>query len=174
MNKFITIAVFACAAASVVALDPFTALTLTAGSTAYVLTGTQVAVAVASLGALALAGEGLFLAELSRGKRSAEDVTVPAGMLKRMEALFDAIYAVDGDGCGKKLVCNVMSKPTEALTPAEARLVKLFSRFDGKVDPTHAYAQYQLAAATGKYGAVYCETQYARCPFPADALSQLL
>merc|ERR1719223_2166457 len=68
MNKYIA-ATLACAAA-VAAFDP---LTLTLGTTSYVLTGAQVGVAIASLGALALAKEGLLLAELSRGKRSTEE-----------------------------------------------------------------------------------------------------
>ena len=55
----------ACTLAAVAAFDP---ITVVAGTTSYVLTGTQVAVAVASLGALALAAEGLLLAELSRGR----------------------------------------------------------------------------------------------------------
>ena len=49
----------------------------------------QVAVAVASVGALALAAEGLILAELSRGKRSANDVAT-----FKIDPLFDAIAAV--------------------------------------------------------------------------------
>ena len=62
----------ACTLAAVAAFDP---ITVVAGTTSYVLTGTQVAVAVASLGALALAAEGLLLAEISRGRgrRAAEE-----------------------------------------------------------------------------------------------------
>ncbi len=171
MYKLVAAAVVALAAV-VYAFDP---LTITAGSTAYVLTGTQVAVAVASLGALALAAEGLVLAEISRGKRAVDDVTVPAGSHVRMEALFDAIYTVDAYDCGKLVVCNVMAKPVESLSVDEARVAKLFSRYNGKVDPTHAYSQYQLAAATGaQAGQNGCVAQYSRCPFPADQLSQLL
>merc|ERR1711981_1150157 len=65
---------------------------------AYVFTSTQVAVAVASVGALALAAEGLILAELSRGKRSANDVAT-----FKIDPLFDAIAAVDVADCGKLL-----------------------------------------------------------------------
>merc|ERR1711981_1276897 len=68
MYKFV-LAIIAALAAVAYAFDP-----ITTGSVAYVLTSTQVAVAVASVGALALAAEGLILAELSRGKRSANDV----------------------------------------------------------------------------------------------------
>ena len=73
--KMYKIALFAtaCTLAAVAAFDP---ITVVAGTTSYVLTGTQVAVAIASLGALALAGEGLLLAELSRGRgrRAADEV----------------------------------------------------------------------------------------------------
>jgi len=166
MYKF-TVAVIACVAAVAFAFDP---LTLTVGTTSYVLTSTQVAVAVASLGALALAKEGLILAELSRGKRSTNEASVFA-----IDPLFDAIAAVDIADCGKLLVCHVHAKDQAALTVEEARIVNLFKSFNGKVDPLHAQAQYMLAAQTGNYKKpAVCIQQYAKCPYPSDKLSQLL
>merc|ERR1712072_1150904 len=139
-------------------------------SVAYVLTSTQVAVAVASVGALALAAEGLILAELSRGKRSANDVAT-----FKIDPLFDAIAAVDVADCGKLLVCNVHAKNEANLTVEEARIVKLFRSFNGKVDPLHAQAQYMLAAQTGLYKKpAVCVTQYIKCPYEANQLSSLL
>jgi hypothetical protein len=165
MYKF-TIAVIACVAAVAFAFDP---LTLTLGTTSYVLTSTQVAVAVASLGALALAKEGLILAELSRGKRSTNDVTFA------MDPLFDAIAAVDIADCGKLLVCSVHAKNEADLSVEENRIVKLFKTFNGKVDPLHAQAQYMLAAQTGLYKKPeVCIQQYVKCPYPSDQLAQLL
>merc|ERR1712072_803877 len=140
------------------------------GAVAYVLTSTQVAVAVASVGALALAAEGLILAELSRGKRSANDVAT-----FKIDPLFDAIAAVDVADCGKLLVCNVHAKNQADLTVEEARIVKLFRSFNGKVDPLHAQAQYMLAAQTGLYKKpAVCVTQYIKCPYEANQLSSLL
>lgn len=165
MNKYIA-ATLACAAA-VAAFDP---LTLTLGTTSYVLTGAQVGVAIASLGALALAKEGLLLAELSRGKRSTNEVNI-----FKMDPLFDAISAVDIADCGKLLVCHVHAKNEAELTTEESRIVKLFRSFNGKVDPLHAQAQYMLAAQTGLYKKpVVCQQQYIKCPYPANNLSDLL
>jgi len=166
MYKF-TVALVACVAA-VAAFDP---LTLTIGTTSYVLTSAQVAVAVASIGALALAKEALILNEFARGKR---DTNAVGGAFK-MDALFDAIAAVDLADCGKLLVCHVTAKNEADLTVEEARVVKLFKSFNGKVDPLHAQAQYMLAAQTGAYKKPeVCAVQYQRCPYPAGQLSGLL
>merc|ERR1712226_868507 len=133
MYKYV-LAIIACFAAVAYAFDP---VTIVSGTTAYVLTSTQVAVAVASIGALALAAEGLILAEISRGKRSANDAA--------------------------------------NLTVEESKIVKLFRSFNGKVDPLHAQAQYTLAAQTGLYKKpAVCVTQYIKCPYEANQLSNLL
>ena len=166
MYKYV-LAIIASLAAVAYAFDP---ITVVSGTTAYVLTSTQVAVAVASVGALALAAEGLILAELSRGKRSANDVAT-----FKIDPLFDAIAAVDVADCGKLLVCNVHAKNAADLTVEESRIVKLFRSFNGKVDPLHAQAQYMLAAQTGLYKKPeVCALQYQRCPYPAGQLSGLL
>ena len=166
MNKFTCVALVCCVAA-VAAFDP---VTLTVGATSYVLTGTQVAVAVASLGALALAKEGLLLAAISRGKRDTNSV----GAFE-MDSLFDAIAAVDTFDCGKKLVCHVTAKNESELNAEEARVVKLFKSYNGKVDPLHAQAQYMLAAQTGGFKRPeVCVRQYVKCPFEGNQLSQLL
>jgi len=161
-------AVAACTLAAVAAFDP---ITVVAGTTSYVLTGTQVAVAIASLGALALAGEGLLLAELSRGRgrRAAEEP------IMKMDPLFDAIAAVDVQDCGKLLVCHVTARDQTTLSPAESRVARFFQQYKGKVDPLHAQAQYMLAAQTGSYKQPeVCVRQYIRCPYPAENLASLL
>ena len=166
MYKYV-LAIIACFAAVAYAFDP---VTIVSGTTAYVLTSTQVAVAVASIGALALAAEGLILAEISRGKRSANDVAS-----FKIDPLFDAIAAVDVADCGKLLVCNVHAKNAANLTVEESKIVKLFRSFNGKVDPLHAQAQYMLAAQTGLYKKpAVCVTQYIKCPYEANQLSNLL
>jgi hypothetical protein len=172
MYKF-TIAAVACVTiATVAALDPFTALTVTASGVSYVLSAGQVGIAIASLGALALAGEGLLLAELSRGRGKRDTNTVQSF---KLDPLFDAIAQVDLADCGKLLVCHVVAKNESELTVEEARIVKLFRSFNGKVDPLHAQAQYMLAAQTGSFKKPeVCTVQYQRCPYPADNLSELL
>merc|ERR1712008_243111 len=99
--------------AVVAAFDP---LTLTLGATSHGL-------AISALGALALVKEGLLLASLSRGRRSANEIET----FKGEGALFDAIAAVDLADCGKLMVCHITAK--------------LFKSFNGKVDPLHAQAQ---------------------------------
>ena len=115
----------ACTLAAVAAFDP---ITVVAGTTSYVLTGTQVAVAVASLGALALAAEGLILAELSRGKRSAGEEP-----LMKLDPLFDSIAAVDVADCGKLLVCHVTAQEPQSLSVDESRIARFFQQYKGKV-----------------------------------------
>jgi len=162
-----TIAVVA-SIAVVAAFDP---LTLTLGTTSYVLAGSQVALAISALGALALVKEGLLLASLSRGRRSANEINT----FKGEGALFDAIAAVDLADCGKLMVCHITAKNEADLTVEEVRVAELFKSFNGKVDPLHAQAQYMLAAQTGAYKKPeICALQYQRCPYPADQLSQLL
>lgn len=173
MYKF-TIAAVACVtiATVAVALDPFTALTVTASGVSYVLSAGQVGIAIASLGALALAGEGLLFAELSRGRGKRDTNSVQTF---KLDPLFDAIAQVDLADCGKLLVCHVVAKNESELTVEEARIVKLFRSFNGKVDPLHAQAQYMLAAQTGSFKKPeVCTVQYQRCPYPADNLSELL
>jgi hypothetical protein len=166
MNKFIVASLALCAA-SVAAFDP---VTLTVGATSYVLTGAQVGVAIASIGALALAKEGLLLAAISRGRRDTNSV----GTFD-MDPLFDAIAAVDIADCGKLLVCHVVAKPGHQLSNEESRVVKLFESYNGKVDPLHAQAQYMLAAQTGAFKKPeVCAQQYVKCPYPASQLSALL
>jgi len=162
---------FAVAAATLIAaVAAFDPLTLTVGGISYVATGAQVGVAIAYLGALALAAEGLLLAEISRGKRDTNNV----GTFK-LDPLFDAIASVDLADCGKLLVCHVVAKNESDLTVEEHRIVKLFKSFNGKVDPLHAQAQYMLAAQSGSFKKPeVCQVQYQRCPYPADQLSSLL
>ena len=158
----------ACTLAAVAAFDP---ITVVAGTTSYVLTGTQVAVAVASLGALALAAEGLLLAELSRGRgrRAAEEP------IMKLDPLFDSIAAVDVADCGKLLVCHVSAQPQESLSVYESRTARFFQQYKGKVAPLHAQAPYMLAAQTGSYKRPeICQRQYVKCPYPADKLGDLL
>lgn len=160
------------AAALVVAVAAFDPLTLTVGGISYVATGAQVGIAIASLGALALAAEGLLLAEISRGRGKRDTNTV--GTFK-LDPLFDAIASVDLADCGKLLVCHTVAKNESDLTVEEARIVKLFKSFNGKVDPLHAQAQYMLAAQSGSFKKPeVCQVQYQRCPYPADQLSSLL
>jgi len=162
-----TIAVVA-SIAVVAAFDP---LTLTLGTTSYVLAGSQVALAISALGALALVKEGLLLASLSRGRRSANEINT----FKGEGVLFDAIAAIDLADCGKLMVCHITAKNEADLTVEEVRVAELFKSFNGKVDPLHAQAQYMLAAQTGAYKKPeICALQYQRCPYPADQLSQLL
>lgn len=157
----------ACTLACVAGFDP---ITVVAGTTSYVLTGTQVAVAVASLGALALAAEGLILAELSRGKRSAGQEPI-----MKLDPLFDSIAAVDVADCGKLLVCHVTAQEPQSLSVDESRIARFFQQYKGKVDPLHAQAQYMLAAQTGSYKRPeICQRQYVKCPYPAEKLGDLL
>lgn len=160
------------AAALIAAVAAFDPLTLTVGGISYVATGAQVGIAIASLGALALAAEGLLLAEISRGRGKRDTNTV--GTFK-LDPLFDAIASVDLADCGKLLVCHTVAKNESDLTVEEARIVKLFKSFNGKVDPLHAQAQYMLAAQSGSFKKPeVCQVQYQRCPYPADQLSSLL
>ena len=86
-----------------------------------------------------------------------------------------SIASVDLADCGKLLVCHVTAKNEADLTVEEARIVKLFKSFNGKVDPLHAQAQYMLAAQTGAFKKPeVCTVQYQRCPYPAENLSELL
>merc|ERR1739848_869287 len=98
--KSLNIFVLFALALPVMAFDP---ITVVSGTTAYVLTSIQVAVAVASVGALALAAEGLILAELSRGKR---DAYKSSNTRSRDDTYPDSIIEADTDDCTKLIICN--------------------------------------------------------------------
>ena len=114
------------AVASLAVVAAFDPITLTLGTTSYVLAGSQVAVAIASIGALALVKEGLLLASLSRGRRSANEINT----FKGEGALFDAIAAVDLADCGKLMVCHITAKNEADLSVEEVRVAKLFKSFN--------------------------------------------
>ena len=122
-------------------------LILAAGTTTYVLSSTQVALAVAGLAGLAIVKEALIFAELgrSRGKRSLDDDVATIDN-KQFDAFFDAVAKVDVTDCGKLLVCELMTK--NDLDRDEKRIVDLFDDLE-HIDPSSGKAEFQLAAYLG-------------------------
>ncbi len=174
MKPFIAFACLLVLLQSSTAFDP---ITLTVGTTAYVLTGTQVALAVAGLAGLAITKEKLLLAGLSRrasrGRRDLETNDLAVEPLE-LGPFFDAVATADVSGCGQKLVCHVMAKPAESRTADEARLAALFDDLT-KINPASGYANYQLAAFVGTLGEPdLCDGRYALCPVTRQGLEDVL
>lgn len=154
----------------------FDPLTLTVGGTAYVLTGTQVAVAAASLAGLAIAKEALIISALSRrasrGRRDVDNIVDQTPL--EFKPFFDAIAASDIADCGKLLVCTSLAKNENALTAEEKLIKKLFPDVNN-IEYNTAYGEYQLAAYAGSFkNQEICVGRYARCPVPSVALSDLI
>jgi len=174
MNLF-TAAIFLLAgvALSGATLPAIPALTLTSGGVAYVLSSSQVAIAAASIGALAITKELLFKSAISRG-RGRRDINSISQTPIQMESVFDSIEKSDIADCGKLLVCSAMAKTENTLTSEEKAITKLFDDLE-VVNPNTAYAEYQLAALTGTFGQQsLCTARYSRCPLSAAKLGQLI
>lgn len=171
MNKF-GIVVLCTLALSALATDP---LTLTLGSTAYVMTGSQVAIAAASIGALALTKELLILADLGafrgKGKR---DTNFISHTPLHFGAYFDIIAKSDTDDCGKLLVCHSMAQSEQQLNAEEKAITKLFDNLE-VINPRSGYAEYQLAAYAGSFKQPQlCIARYSRCRTPIEKLRNII
>lgn len=165
-------AVLACALSAATATFVFPALTIAAGgSSALVLTGTQVAFATAALASLAIAKEALILgsiADRGRGRRDANEITEMPVEFKEM---FESIAKNDVADCGKLLVCHAMAKSDETLTSEEKLIVKLFPN---QPFEQNGYGEYQWAAYAGSFKhPQICTERYARCPVAAEQLGDL-
>lgn len=171
MNKF-GIVVLCTLALSALATDP---LTLTLGSTAYVMTGSQVAVAAIGIAGLALAKELLILADLGafRGKAK-RDLNSISQTPVDFSAYFDIIARSDTDDCGKLLVCHSMAQSEQALNAEEKSITKLFDNLE-VINPNSGYAEYQLAAYAGTFKhPELCIARYSRCRTPVQKLRTLI
>lgn len=159
-------------ALSALATDP---LTLTLGSTAYVMTGAQVTVAAYSIAALALTKELLILAHLGKfrnlGKRDLNSISQTP---LEFGAYFDIIAKSDVDDCGKLLVCHSMAKSFYELTSEEKAITKLFDNLE-VINPASGYAEYQLAAYAGTFKhPELCLSRYSKCKVPTKTLGNLI
>lgn len=171
MNKFVlSAALIAVLASFVQGFDP---LTLTVGTTSYVLTGTQTAIAVASLAGLAIAKEKLLIAAISarnnRGKRDTEQqVNI------NLDGFFRAIGESDVTDCGKFVVCHVMATPASSHQMEEKLIANLFDDLEN-IDPNTFKAQYQFAAYVGSLQQPgLCRQRYSRCPASAEELLEVV
>lgn len=169
MNSISIIVLFALALPAM-GTDP---LTLTLGSTAYVMTASQVTVAAASIAALALTKELLILADLGafRGKRDTNSIS---NAPLNFAAYFDTIAKSDIDNCGKLLVCHSMAKPAQALNAEERAITKLFDDLE-VINPYSGYAEYQLAAYAGTFKhPELCVARYNTCRTPIQKLREII
>jgi hypothetical protein len=170
MNSISIITLFAMAFGMAMGTDP---LTLTLGSTAYVMTGAQVTVAAASIAALALTKEILLLANAGafRGKRDTNSISnAPLDFA----AYFDTIAKVDTDNCAKLLVCHSLAKPAHTLNAEERAITKLFDNLE-VINPYSGYAEYQLAAYAGTFKhPELCFARYNTCRTPIQKLNTII
>lgn len=165
-------AVSACVIATCMASFP---LTLTLGTTAYVLTASQVSIAAASVAALAIAKEAVLLSGLAnggRGRRDLDNRVVESPL--HFEMMLDAIAQTDVADCGKLLICHSMAKNEHALTAEEKLITKLFDDLE-VINPNTGYAEFQMAAYVGTFKQPeICTARYQRCPVPAKELGDLI
>jgi hypothetical protein len=169
MNPISIIVLFALALPAM-GTDP---LTLTLGSTAYVMTGAQVTVAAASIAALALTKELLILADLGafRGKRDTNSIS---NAPLNFAAYFETIAKADTDNCGKLLVCHSMAKFAHELNAEERAITKLFDNLE-VINPYSGYAEYQLAAYAGTFKhPELCIARYNTCRTPIQKLREII
>lgn len=169
MNPISIIVVFALSFGIAMGTDP---LTLTLGSTAYVMTGTQVSIAAASLALLAITKSTLLLADAGafRGKRDTNTIS----QVPDFAAFFDVIAKTDKDNCGKFLVCHTMAKPVQKLNTEELAITKLFDNLQ-VIDPYSGYAEYQLAAYAGSFKhPELCMARYNTCRTPIQKLREII
>lgn len=160
-----------CTLAMTYATDP---LTLTIGSTAYVMTSGQVAIAAASIAALALTKELLLIAKLNRRARGRRELNSISQTPLHFEAYFDDIARSDIDDCGKLLVCHTFAKNAEDMSSEEKTIINLFDDLQ-IIDPHSGYAEYQLAAYAGTFKhPELCVARYSRCKVPVTKLGNMI
>eukprot|EP00096_Caligus_rogercresseyi_P016705 TRINITY_DN953_c0_g2_i1.p2 TRINITY_DN953_c0_g2~~TRINITY_DN953_c0_g2_i1.p2 ORF type:complete len:179 (-),score=55.22 TRINITY_DN953_c0_g2_i1:330-866(-) len=149
----------------------FDPVTLTIGTTAYVLTAAQTTVGVAALAGLAIAKEKLIIAALSR-RRGKRDVDESQSV--NLDAFFTAIGQVDISDCGKLLVCEIMATPESELQTEEILIANLFNK-DGKFlsDPTTNEFQFAAYVGTLQQPAL-CRQRYATCTVSSDELLHIV
>lgn len=166
----ISILVLCALALPALATDP---LTLTIGSTAYVLTSTQVTIAAASIAALALTKELLIFADIARG-RGRRDLNSISQTPLNFGEFFEPIAKSDTDDCGKLLVCHSMAKSEQTLNAEEKAITKLFDNLE-VIDPSSGYAEYQLAAYAGTFKhPELCLARYSRCRTSVQKLRDII
>lgn len=168
--NYISIFVLCALALPALATDP---LTLTLGSTAYVLTSSQVTIAAASIAALALTKELLILADLGafRGKRDLNSISQTP---LNFGEYFESIAKSDTDDCGKLLVCHSMAKSEQTLNAEEKAITKLFDNLE-VINPSSGYAEYQLAAYAGTFKhPELCLARYSRCRTSVQKLRDII
>jgi len=161
--------------AATIALPAIAAATVTVGGVGYVLTSTQVAVAISSIAALAIAKSALALATINdkqtgaiRGKREATEALDAS-----YAPIFDGIDAVDAADCGKLMVCHAVALE-DAQRSGEERAVAGFFEDLSTIQP-NAYGKYQWAAYAGSFkNPTICTERYTKCPVKIEDFANLI
>jgi len=181
MNTFALVATIAVAIPAVICFIP-SGISVGAGSSLPVL----------SLGSASLAGSGLAIGGLASGTALAVGLggialaagagALAAGTLARGGAsgrgkrsvesdeqtgeklIFDALDAMDKNGCGKRYVCELAATPVELLTQPELTSLLLFQVHSPF--PESSKAKYDEAVKLGALSrsAQACQTRYSTCP----------
>jgi len=146
------------------------AVALTSGSTTAFATSAGLAAGALGLLGLAVVKIALLANLEGRSKRSA-----PVEELEAIDNYFATISAMDVDDCGKLLVCELETIPTEERTPEENMIATLFGE-SSTIDPASAKAEYDLAAYLGQAtgSKVACARRYSQCPLDRKTISQAL
>lgn len=153
----------------------FDPVSITVGTTAYTLTGAQVALAAAGIAGLAIAKKALLVAALSRG-RGRRDISqnLVSQTPINFAPMFDSIAQQDVADCGKLLVCTAMAKTEGDLNSEEKLITELFDDLE-HIDPNTGYAEYQVAAYAGTFKQPeICLARYSRCPISTSDLGTLI
>jgi len=169
----LTLAAAMAITSATVSLPAFGPLAVTVGTTAFVASGGQVAVAAAAIAGVAIAKEALILATLAdaqngklRGKRSASQAM-------DFSAMFDGIDKQDIADCGKLLVCHSVAKDEAQRSGEEKAVANFFDDFSTIQDS--AYGKFQWAAYAGSFkNPTICYQRYNKCPVKVEALSNLI
>jgi len=160
-------------AVSSATLPAFGAATITLGTTAFVASGGQVAVAAAAIAGLAIAKEALILATLADAKRGRLRGKRQATEVMDFSAMFDGIDKQDVADCGKLLVCHSVSKDEAQRSGEEKAVANFFDDFTTIQDSS--YGKFQWAAYAGRFkNPTICYQRYNKCPVSVEALSNLI
>ncbi|TRY68975.1 hypothetical protein TCAL_14211 [Tigriopus californicus] len=115
-----------------------------------------------------------------RNVRSVEEPSfvtpdLPESAEEQIEKLLLKASIEDVFDCDKKFVCEVSTKPLEAMDFTERAIYDLFGHRGTNLDVKDTSVEFQLAHAVGHLaGYEQCEMIYARCNLPyADILSSM-
>jgi len=153
-------------------------MALQASATEGITAGTALAIGVAAVIGLKIAGlAGFAIARSFSGRRGGRRGRRDAGVEDPMEELFQMVAEADQLDCGARVVCELEAREQSSLQADERLILSLFGsqpRLPIFAKHNTAAGKYQTAAFYGaaKKSVGLCAKVFAKCPYNSELLMQ--